>query len=79
MVTSRERLLKVFGREVPDCVPVAPDTSNMIPAKMTKLPFMEELFLKPKLEYLCLKTIGSGFLICSISLNQPGQRNFPNI
>jgi hypothetical protein len=31
-MTSRERLLKVLRGEIPDCVPVAPDTSNMIPA-----------------------------------------------
>lgn len=34
-MTSRERLKKVLNREIPDCVPVAPDTSNMIPVRMT--------------------------------------------
>jgi len=40
-MTSRERLLTVIDRKIPDCVPVAPDTSNMIPAKMTGLPFWD--------------------------------------
>jgi len=33
-MTSRERLLTVMKGGVPDCVPVAPDFSNMIPARM---------------------------------------------
>ena len=40
-MTSRERLLTVLRGEIPDCVPVSPDTSNMIPAKMTGLPFWD--------------------------------------
>ncbi len=32
-MTSKERMVKVLRREKTDCVPVAPDTSNMIPAK----------------------------------------------
>ena len=32
-MTSREGLTKVL-REIPDCVPVAPDISNMISAKL---------------------------------------------
>ena len=38
---SRDRLLKVLNGEIPDCVPVAPDFSNMIPAKMTGRPFWD--------------------------------------
>ena len=38
-MTSRERLLAVLAGEVPDCVPVAPDFSNMIPARLTGKPF----------------------------------------
>jgi uroporphyrinogen decarboxylase len=34
-MTSRERLLTVLRGEIPDYVPVAPDFSNMIPARMT--------------------------------------------
>ncbi len=40
-MTSRERLLKVLCGEIPDCVPVAPDFSNMIPAKLTGKPFWD--------------------------------------
>lgn len=40
-MTSRERLTKVMNGEIPDCVPVAPDTSNMIPAKLTGKPFWD--------------------------------------
>jgi len=40
-MTSRERLLTVIKGEIPDCVPVAPDTSNMIPARMTGKPFWD--------------------------------------
>lgn len=40
-MTSRERLQKVLKREPTDCVPVSPDTSNMIPAKLTGKPFWQ--------------------------------------
>lgn len=40
-VTSRQRLLAVLNREVPDCVPVCPDISNMVPARLTGKPFWE--------------------------------------
>ena len=40
-MTSRERLLKVIAGGIPDHVPVAPDTSNMIPAKLTGRPFWD--------------------------------------
>ena len=40
-MTSRERLLKVLKGEIPDCVPVCPDFSNMIPAKRTGKPFWD--------------------------------------
>lgn len=40
-MTSRERLTKVIKGEIPDHVPVAPDTSNMIPAKLTGKPFWD--------------------------------------
>ncbi len=40
-MTSRERLLKVLRGEIPDCVPVAPDFSNMIPARRTGKPFWD--------------------------------------
>lgn len=40
-MTSKERLLSVLNGEIPDHVPVAPDTSNMIPAKLTGKPFWD--------------------------------------
>ena len=40
-MTSRERLLAVLRGEIPDCVPVAPDFSNMIPAKLTGKPWWD--------------------------------------
>lgn len=40
-MTHRERLLTVLRGEIPDCVPVAPDFSNMIPARLTGKPFWD--------------------------------------
>ncbi len=40
-MTPRERLLTVLRGEIPDCVPVAPDFSNMIPARLTGRPFWD--------------------------------------
>lgn len=40
-MTNRERLLTVLAGRMPDCVPAAPDISNMIPAKMTGKPFWD--------------------------------------
>jgi hypothetical protein len=40
-MTNRERLLKVLRKEIPDSVPVCPDISNMIPARMTGKPFWD--------------------------------------
>lgn len=34
-MTHRERIVKVLRREIPDCVPVCPDISNMIPVRLT--------------------------------------------
>ncbi len=41
MMSSRERLLAVLRGEVPDCVPVCPDISNMVPARLTGKPFWD--------------------------------------
>lgn len=38
-MTSRERVLTVLRGDIPDRVPVAPDFSNMIPARLTGKPF----------------------------------------
>lgn len=40
-MTPRERLLAVLHGEIPDCVPVCPDISNMVPARMTGKPFWD--------------------------------------
>lgn len=40
-MTSRERLITVIEGGLPDHVPVAPDTSNMIPARLTGKPFWD--------------------------------------
>jgi len=40
-MNSRERLLTLLKGEIPDCVPVAPDFSNMIPARQTGKPFWD--------------------------------------
>ncbi len=40
-MTPRERLTTVLAGKTPDCVPVAPDFSNMIPARMTGKPFWD--------------------------------------
>lgn len=40
-MNSRDRLLAVLRGDIPDCVPVAPDFSNMIPARLTGKPFWD--------------------------------------
>ncbi len=40
-MTNRERLLTLIQGKIPDFVPVAPDFSNMIPAKLTGKPFWD--------------------------------------
>jgi uroporphyrinogen decarboxylase len=40
-MNPRERLLCVLAGDVPDCVPVCPDISNMIPARLTGKPFWD--------------------------------------
>jgi len=61
-MTSRERLLAVIGGQIPDHVPVAPDTSNMIPCKLTGKPFWDiYLYQDPPLwlAYInCVKHFG---------------------
>ncbi|MBN1460997.1 MAG: hypothetical protein JXA57_15810, partial [Armatimonadetes bacterium] len=39
--TGRERLLAVLDGRIPDCVPVCPDMSNMIPCRLTGKPFWD--------------------------------------
>jgi len=40
-MTSKERMLTAFRNQQPDMVPVSPDMSNMIPAKLTGKPFWD--------------------------------------
>ena len=40
-MNPRDRLLHVLNRKIPDCVPVCPDISNMVPARLTKKPFWD--------------------------------------
>jgi len=40
-MTPRERLLTVLRGEIPDHVPVCPDISNMVPARLTGKPFWD--------------------------------------
>ena len=40
-MTSKERMLTAMRNEQPDCVPVAPDISNMIPCRLTGKPFWD--------------------------------------
>jgi len=40
-MTSKERMLAAFQRQEADCVPVAPDISNMIPCRLTGKPFWD--------------------------------------
>jgi uroporphyrinogen decarboxylase len=42
-MTSKERFLTAMRNEIPDRVPVAPDTSTYIPTKRTGLPYWEVL------------------------------------
>jgi len=58
-ITSRGRLLTLLRGEVPDCVPVAPDFSNMIPARRTGKPFWDlYLYKDPPTEEVKLDTLG---------------------
>ena len=79
-MTSRERLLKVFSREIPDHVPVTPDISNMIPARRIKKPFWDiYLFQDPPLwkAYIdSVKYFGiDGFLNLRISFDDLGEKD----
>jgi uroporphyrinogen decarboxylase len=61
-MTSRERLLTVLNGKIPDCVPVAPDFSNMIPAKLTGMPFWD-LYLYNR------KPIWEAYIDCAKKFN----------
>ncbi len=40
-MTNRERLLAVLNGRIPDCVPVCPDISNMVPCRLTGKPYWD--------------------------------------
>lgn len=40
-MTPRQRLLTTLAGGIPDCVPVAPDVSNMVPCRLTGKPFWD--------------------------------------
>jgi len=65
----RERLLKCLAGEVPDCVPVDPDFSNMIPCRLTGKPFWDiYLYNDPPLwkAYVdCAKFFDIDSLLCA--------------
>ncbi len=65
-MNSRERLTKVFNREIPDCVPVAPDFSNMIPAKLTGKPFWQLYLYKDPPIYMAYIEAAKKFDIDSL-------------
>jgi uroporphyrinogen decarboxylase len=46
VMTSRERMLTAIQNQQPDRVPVAPDTSNMIPCRLTGKPFWEVYYFR---------------------------------
>lgn len=77
-MTSRERLLKTLNREIPDHVPVTPDTSNMIPARLTGKPFWDiYLYQNPPLwlAYIdCVKHFGfDGMLNLPVQFDDLGE------
>ena len=77
VITSKSRLKTVLSGEIPDCVPVCPDTSNMIPARMTGKPFWD-IYLRQdppiwKAYIDAVKFFGyDGGLECSVSLDLDG-------
>ena len=58
-MTPRERMIGAIKKEETDRVPVAPDMSNMIPCRLTGLPFWDiYLHNKPDLYHAYLNTVG---------------------
>lgn len=74
-MNSRERLLAVLAGKIPDCVPVSPDMSNMIPARLTGKPFWDiYLYNNPPLweAYIqCAKYFDVDALMDTVSLTFP--------
>ncbi|MDR2568951.1 MAG: hypothetical protein LBD23_01470 [Oscillospiraceae bacterium] len=79
-MNSRQRLSTVLSGKIPDCVPVAPDTSNMIPARLTSKPFWDlYLYNDPPIwkAYIdCVKYFGFDSLMdgyCQINFDELGE------
>ena len=79
-MTSRERLLTVIRGDIPDHVPVAPDTSNMIPARLTGKPFWDIYLYQDPPQWLayinCVKHFGFDSLMdgyATISFEELGE------
>ena len=77
-MTSRQRLQTVLSGGIPDCVPVAPDTSNMIPARLTGKPFWEIYLYRdpaPWVAYInCVKHFGFDSLMdgyANVTFDEP--------
>lgn len=77
-MTSRERMLVAMRNGQPDYVPVAPDTSNMIPCRLTGKPFWEiYLYQDPPLweAYIaCAKHFGFDGWLPSVPLELPHEQ-----
>ena len=65
-MNSRQRLNAVMNRHIPDCVPVSPDFSNMIPAKLTGKPFWELYLYKDPPIYMAYIDAAKKFDIDSL-------------
>ncbi len=79
-MTSRERMLIAMTNGQPDRVPVAPDTSNMIPCRLTGKPFWEVYYFgNPPLWRAYIETVkyfgfDAWFTDGSMQYQWPGER-----
>ena len=83
-MTPKERMLAATRLEIPDLVPVAPDTSNMIPCRLTGKPFWDiYLYQDPPLwkAYIdCCKRFGfDGWLPDGASVALRPRPNFDTV
>ena len=84
-MNSRERLLTVLNGNIPDCVPVAPDISNMVPAKLTGKPFWDiYLYNDPPIweayieaaKYFDLDSLMDGYFFLEYPFENQGTREY---
>ena len=81
-MTSKERMLIAMKGGQPDCVPVAPDISNMIPCRLTGKPFWDiYLFQDPPRWQAYIEAVKyfgfDGFLGPVFSLEEPARGDEP--